>query len=101
MDTESKREMEQARRLEARRTPGVLGRGPDSDSPDATSKIDYGHREDAFRRSETDGYWKRSEFLACNRGDKMETLDLSKLMGGPTWTRAHKEWNDQHPTCAD
>ncbi len=101
----SKREKDIYTRIDARRTPGTLGRGADLDGArdgEKENSRDYGHREDAFRQSETHGFWKRSEFLACNRGDTMHTLDLSTFMGGPTWQRAREAFNTDHPkTCAE
>lgn len=80
------RSYKSALRLDRRRTPGVSGRGPD-DGEDAK---DYGHREDAFRYSDTSGYWKKSEYLACRRGVPMRTLDERAHFGGPTWLRARE-----------
>lgn len=81
--------------LDRRRTPGLRGRGPDVDSVDALIAHDYAHREDAFRHSEIGGFWKRAEYLACRRGDKMRALDMVALFGGPTWQRARAASNQR------
>lgn len=82
-----------ALRRDRRRTPGSLGRGPDSDSPGQGAEgdnKDYGHREDAFSYSSYGGFWKRSEHLACRQGHTMRTLNEREHFSGPTWQRAHE-----------
>ncbi len=81
-------------RIDKRRTPGDLGHGPDSDG-EVDSKS-ANHREDTFRHSETDGFWKRSEWLRCKRGVKMVDIDMKKRFGGPTWVRGDEALVD-HP----
>ena len=91
-------------RLDARRTPGSYeGHGPDHDGGDTDSgqsKVDYGHREDVFRYSETRGFWKRSEFLSCNRGEPLRPIDERKFFSHPNWQRAYRAFNVDHPKCA-
>ena len=87
----------QHERLEARRTPGILGQAPDEDNVPPDFAKDYGHREDAFRHSEIDGFWKKSEDMKCRRGVPMIDIDMAAHFGGPTWQRAGQD----PKVCAD
>lgn len=85
-------------RIDKRRTPGYLGHGPDSDAEVDIKSAN--HREDMFRHSETDGFWKRSEWLRCNRGEPMVDIDMRKHFGGPTWRRGDEALDDHPKICA-
>lgn len=87
-------------RIDMRRTPGYLGHGMDADG-EVDNKPRGNHREDTFRHSETDGFWKRSEFLRCRRGVPMVDIDMRKHFGGPTWKRGDEVLIDHPKISAD
>lgn len=88
--------LDKLRRLDARRTPGNKGRGPDADEANEPSvtKTDYGKpssTNDGFNFTAEGGFWKSSEDRACRLGLPL-SCDSRGLphgyMQGYTWERA-------------
>lgn len=88
-------------RLDARRTPGLKGRGPDSDEA-ADGTADSGRagkpRSTGYRHTAEGGMWRRSAYLACNAGVPLRSDERGLPPGyatGPTWQRAAREANQE------
>jgi hypothetical protein len=77
-----------AEKLDGKRQESQKGLGSDCD--DSASERNHGGDQDGQQAADSkpDGhFWKRSEYLKCNRGVPMKDLDMSRFKG-PTWQRA-------------
>ena len=84
-DADMDRAIEISQRLDHRRQERVIGLGPETEEQQLDGDADTSVRQ----IKPGDHFWKRSEFLACNRGRTMYDVDMNRFQG-QTWKRAQR-----------